>query len=151
VFGSYKKKLEEERESKKKSRASIQLTHDIVIRTEERVQYLKDEGEKTNDRLAKHEMNEEEALKDIKKQIEGHTCSLSKETEAIVKTLVDRANKQNGHLAGIEEQGVDQKETLDALLNIAEGRKSLWKEIGIVVASLAAIGGLVFAGITLWH
>jgi|APSaa5957512535_1039671.scaffolds.fasta_scaffold02579_7 hypothetical protein len=150
-------RFKKERASKDKSRDYIQNIHDSVIRTEEGIKYLKEEHTKTNTRLTEHEEKEEKALLEICDKINNHTCDQSVETKAIVEKLSERTNIQNGHLGDLSEQGKALKEqgdktedSLKTLLSIAEGRKSLWKELGIVGTFIVIVGGLVFAGLAYW-
>lgn len=146
-----------EKESKAKSRGYIEKTHDTVILTAERVENLKVENEKTNIRLDQHEHAEENMFKHICSKIEGHTCTQSIETAEIVEELSAAKKEQNGHLKDMEKhlqalqvQGNTSADTLSTILSIAEGRKSLWRELGLVIGAGIGIGGLVFAGLMYW-
>jgi hypothetical protein len=150
MFWSYKKKWKQEKESKDKSRGYIQKTHDIVIKTESKVDQLEKENEKVNTRLDGNDDSQEKIYDRICDKIENHTCSLSLETESIVSTLVTRTDIQNGHLAALEKQGDSTAGTLNTLLAIAQGRRSLWKELGIIMGSIVGMGMLVFAGLMYW-
>jgi len=151
VIVGYKKKWEKERDCKDRSREYIQKTHDAVIGMGKDIEYLKGANEKTNIRFTEHEVVAKGSLKDVRDMIENHTCTQSLETKEIVQNLVEHQKTQNGHLKDLKIQGDTTAETQMTLLLIAQGRRSLWKEIGIVIGSIVGIGGLIFAGITLWH
>jgi len=115
----------------------------VVALTKEVKEHIKDFEKHRDDDEIRHE----EIFRDISGKITNHNCGLSLETKQVVETLVKRTDEQNGHLADLakqgktrQQQGEETQRSLEKVLIIAEGRKSLWKEIGLVSASLIGVG-----------
>jgi len=87
-------------------------------------------------------------LKEIKKEIKESSCKFR--DGEVIAALQDYNKKQNGRLDEIKKQGGNHSTMLTTILAIAEGRKSLWKELGIVILCMGAFGGLVFGVIQLF-
>jgi len=118
----------------------------VVALTKEVKEHIKDFEKHRDDDEVRHE----EIFRDIANKITNHNCALSLETKEVVETLVRRTDEQNGHLKDLADQGTIRQQqgektqkALEKVLIIAESRKSLWKEISLVTASLIGVFGFI--------
>jgi hypothetical protein len=151
MWVSYKERRKQDREERSKFRGFIEKTHDTVIKNQIKLNQLEKENEKVNSRLNDNDKLHDTIVERVCVRIDGHTCTLSLTTEKIVKTLVLRTDIQNGHLADLKEQGDETAKVQTALLLIAQGRKSLWKELAIVIATTAAVVGISVGVWQIWN
>lgn len=87
--------------------------------------------------LVDHIKNETRVIADLKTCIEANSCRF-KDGE-IITELRNKNKEQNGSLKRLADQGDENKVTIDKILNIAEGRKSVWKEVAILVTVVSAL------------
>jgi len=139
---------------KNKQKTLIKEIYDAVVAlTKEVRDHIKDFEKHRDDDEIRHE----EIFRDIANKITNHNCALSVETKEVVQTLVRRTDEQNGHLKDLakqgeirQQQGEETQRVLGKVLYltnkttvIAESRKSMWREISLVTASLIGVFGFI--------
>jgi|15BtaG_2_1085339.scaffolds.fasta_scaffold25839_4 vacuolar-type H+-ATPase subunit I/STV1 len=144
MFNSQEKraKLFDENKKKEESRALIRNMHDSMIMISKDFAYHVNDYKEHKQQQVKADNEQDELFDKICHQIDRHTCTQSYETKSIVEKLVERTKEQNGHLKAVDSHLESVETTLSTVLNIAEGRRSLWKEVGVVIGAITAIAAI---------
>lgn len=129
----------EENRMKVESRDAIIFTRDLVIRTAEQIKHIKESSEENKSDLKKHQ----EVSTKITNRIFSKINELKCPQEETILALEAYNTEQNGHLKVLAEQGTTTQTKLQEVLNIAKGRKSLWKEVGLVAGTVVGIVAII--------
>ncbi len=91
--------------------------------------------------LLDHIENEDRDRVELKKCILDNSCRF-KDGE-IIAELRNKNTQQNGSLVRLETQSLNNANKIHKILNIAEGRKSVWKEVAIFAALLSGFAAFL--------